>query len=107
VLISDGSTDRTNQIAKYFADQNEFITFIIKGHSEERDNFPSKIAAIQLGYKELVGLDYEYIGILDADLSFSSVYFERLTEKFIKNEKLGIGGGFIYERRGGTFRRAR
>src|SRR5215472_4847086 len=61
--------------------------------------------AIRRGFEELRGVEYDFIGNLDADLTFEREYFERLLAKFEADPKLGIGGGFIQERdRDGAFR---
>ena len=49
------------------------------------------------------GLKYDFIGNLDADVSFEPRYFELLFEKFTCNHKLGLGGGFICEEKNGKF----
>jgi hypothetical protein len=48
-------------------------------------------------------LTFEFVGNLDADLSFEATYFERLLKKFLADPKLGIGGGWILEELDGAY----
>ena len=104
VIVSDRSTDRTDQIAKKYARENGFIEVVRREDSDGSKGFASKVAAINLGYEHLRQLRYDFFGNLDADLSFSPHYYERLVEEFEKNPKLGIAGGFIQERYNGVFK---
>lgn len=104
VIVSDGSTDETDAISRRYAESNNFIKFVRKETSQGQKGFESKVAAIHLGYEELKGIDYDFVGNLDADVSFKPDYFEKLLKKFADNPRLGIGGGYIHENLGGRFR---
>ncbi|MFQ5630349.1 MAG: glycosyltransferase [bacterium] len=61
VIVSDGSTDRTDEIVHKFAKKYGFIQLIcIEGRS--RHNFKSKINAFKAGYTQLGDMNYEFIG---------------------------------------------
>ena len=66
-------------------------------------DFSSKVMAINEAYPKLLGLTYDFIGNLDADVSFKADYFAKLIERFDSNQKLGIGGGIICEETNGVF----
>lgn len=104
VIVSDGSTDETDSIIRRYAVSNEFIDLVRKDTSQKQKGFASKVAAIHLGYERLKELEYDFIGNLDADLSFKADYFQQLLKRFEDNQRLGIGGGYIYENLGGRFR---
>ncbi len=97
VIVSDGSTDRTDQIVNKYAAKHDFIQLVHISGSTQR-NFRSKVNAINIGYERLKHIEYEFIGILDADVSFKSDYFESILREFQKNPKLGIAGGLITDR---------
>lgn len=104
VIVSDASKDRTDEIVRACAERYPFICFIRNDKKHAR-NFGAQVMAIQRGFEELRGAEYDFIGNLDADLTFERDYFERLLAKFEADPKLGIGGGFIQERdRDGVFR---
>jgi poly-beta-1,6-N-acetyl-D-glucosamine synthase len=103
VIISDKSTDRTDEIIKKYASSYSFIEFE-RITDQGEWNFSSKVNAINSGLKKIVNLEFELIGFLDADVTFESNYYEQVLMQFKKNEKLGIGGGMILELSGDTFK---
>ena len=96
VIVSDNSSDRTDEIVEKYARQHDFIRFLritrAPGHS-----FGAKVLALHQGSKLLEDVDYEFIGNLDADISLESSYFEHLIERFRQFPRLGLVGGFVYE----------
>jgi biofilm PGA synthesis N-glycosyltransferase PgaC len=102
VIVDDGSTDRTGEIVASYAERNPFIQMVTVQKSSQRD-FASKAHGFSAGFQQLSGLDYDFVGNLDADVSFAPDYFERLLGKFSANPRLGIAGGIILERVGEQF----
>ena len=102
VIVSDGSTDSTEEIVSGYCAQNSFVELVCLRRSKRPSGFAAKVEALREGSKRLCGTGYEFIGILDADLTFESDYYERVIEKF-RNSKLGIAGGVIYENYRGAF----
>jgi glycosyltransferase involved in cell wall biosynthesis len=97
VIVSDGSTDETDKILRQYEKRSDFIQFIRLDASRENKGFVSKVFALRKAYEMLGKGDYHFIGILDADVSFNSRYYENILNEFGKNNKLGISGGYIYE----------
>jgi hypothetical protein len=60
-----------------------------------RHSFASKVVALRHGFGRLTGVGYDFIGVLDADVSFGPDYFIGLMEHFRKEPRLGIAGGNI------------
>lgn len=103
VVVSDGSTDDTDAIVEKYAADNPFI-HLLKRAGDPRRNFGSQVRAIQAGGALLEGVDYDYFGNLDADISFGPDYYERVLAKFRLNPKLGLAGGFVHEEVDNQFR---
>ncbi|HEV3483141.1 MAG TPA: glycosyltransferase family 2 protein [Candidatus Acidoferrales bacterium] len=103
VIVSDNSTDRTDEIVENFAKQHEFIHFLKLTRPAGR-NFGLKGMALQRGIKLLGGLSFEFIGNLDADVAIGPLYFEALMNHFDRDSKLGMAAGFIHEEEKGEFR---
>ena len=103
VIVSDSSTDRTDDIVRKYAREHEFI----RPHRITEDhprNFAAQVNAINVGFSLLQNLEYEFIGNLDADISLPPSYFGDLLAKFHQNPQLGLGGAYLYEESGGQFR---
>jgi biofilm PGA synthesis N-glycosyltransferase PgaC len=103
VNVSDGSTDRTDEIVEGYAGQHEFISFLKLTRPAGR-SFGSKGRALEQGCRLLEGVSYEFIGNLDADIALEPHYFEQLLKEFEHDSQLGIAAGFIYEEQDGEFR---
>ena len=101
-IVSDGSTDRTDEIIKDYSSRYPFIQ-LVRITEEHPRNFAAQVYAINRGCKSLQDEDYQYIGNVDADVSFEPNYFSELLARFEHDTKLGIAGGYIFERRNGIF----
>jgi len=105
VIVSDGSTDHTDEIIEHHMKQASFIEFIRRESGSNQDiDFSSKVFAINAGYDLLKNETYDYIGHLDADITFEPNYYDLVIDKFEQNLLLGIAGGFIFEPSHGEFK---
>lgn len=103
-IVSDGSTDKTDEIIKKHADLYNFIYFVRRDTSSHQNaNFASKVFALNEGYERLINFEYDYIGHLDADITFEPDYYESVLIKLDQNPLLGIAGGFVFEQLQGNF----
>jgi glycosyltransferase involved in cell wall biosynthesis len=91
VIVSDGSTDGTDDIIKRYTDQYEWIEFVRMPERQER-HFAGKVHAFNAGYHRVKNLTFDIVGNLDADISFEEDYFSFLLGKFAENPYLGVGG---------------
>ena len=96
IIVSDGSTDATESIVNKYVSENSFIKLLTNNRKEGRD-FAKKVHALNIGLKNIQTSEYDYIGILDADVSFDKDYYSILIEEFKKNPKLGITGGNYFD----------
>lgn len=106
VIVSDGSTDRTDEIVLKYAQTHPFIELLPLREKHTR-NFGAQVDAINAGYHQIRHLDFDFVGNLDADVSFAPDYFSRLVEWIERNSDVGLAGGFIYEEIGGKFQSRR
>lgn len=100
IIVSDGSTDRTDDIAGRYARDYSWIRFLRRekdDHERRRveKTSPGKVAAIRMAMKSLEGLHYDYFANLDADLTFDADYYERLLSRMESDNSIGIAGGMI------------
>jgi glycosyltransferase involved in cell wall biosynthesis len=103
VIVDDGSDDATGAVARRYAGRAGFLR-VLRRPGEPADGFASKVRAFEAGRAELRDVGFDFIGNLDADVTFGPDFFRLLIDKFLKNPRLGIGGGWIYERQLGNFR---
>jgi glycosyltransferase involved in cell wall biosynthesis len=97
-IVSDGSTDKTDDIIKNYSALYDFIKYIRNDNTDDR-NFASKVYAlnIALDYIKSINPEYDFIGNLDADTVFGSNYYESILNEFENDEKLGLAGGIFFE----------
>lgn len=91
VIVSDGSTDGTDEIVQRFAAQYSWIELVRQPNRAQRD-FAGKVSAFNAGLARVAGMQYEAIGNLDADVSFDTDYFAFLLRKLSDNPELGLVG---------------
>lgn len=91
LVVSDGSTDRTNEIVTRYARMHDWIELLQMPERQSRD-FGGKADCVNVGYAHTKHLRYDVIGSLDADISFGEDYFAFLLEKFADDPQLGIAG---------------
>ena len=91
VIVSDGSTDGTDDIVSRYAAEHPWIELTRMPERRER-HFAGKVYAFNAGYERVKGLDYQAIGSMDADISFDPEYFTFLMGKLSGNPALGLVG---------------
>jgi poly-beta-1,6-N-acetyl-D-glucosamine synthase len=100
IIASDGSTDRTDEIAGRYAGEIPWIRFVRREKpGQERQRVekvaPGKVAAVEMALASLGGVEYEYFANLDADVTFEPSYYERVLQRFESDRSLGIAGGMV------------
>src|ERR1700740_2201449 len=77
VIVSDGSTDGTDEIVSRYAAEHSWIELVRMPERSER-NFAGKVHAFNAGYSLVKELKPDVIGSLDADISFDEEFFSFL-----------------------------
>jgi poly-beta-1,6-N-acetyl-D-glucosamine synthase len=103
VIVSDGSTDRTDDIVQQYAIQHSFIRPLRRERDHSRE-FASKVFALRAGFQTLTLPSIRFIGHLDADLWLHPSYFHDLLTKFEEDSELGMAGGWYFEERTGVWK---
>jgi len=91
IIVSDGSTDGTDEIVKSYAARHDWIELVRMPEHRDRQ-FAAKAHAFNAGFARVADLDFEIVGNLDADITFEPDYFEFLLQRFADNARLGVAG---------------
>jgi len=91
VIVSDGSTDGTDEIVKEFTVKFPWIELLRMPERKER-HFAGKVMAFNAGLERVKHLGFDVIGNLDGDSTFEPDYIEYLLEKLSQNPRLGVAG---------------
>jgi poly-beta-1,6-N-acetyl-D-glucosamine synthase len=102
IIVNDGSSDGTARILERYATQFCWIRSIDRSDRGFRKAGAGVVEAFYEGYQAVQTADWDFIVKLDADLTFAPEYFEKCFERFRRDPHLGIGGGGIYHKIGGT-----
>ena len=96
VIVDDGSTDQTGEMAERAAEQYPWIEVVHRTDRGGRLVGPGVIETFYDGHQRLNGLNYDYVCKLDGDLSFGKEYFEHLLGLFDHNPRLGSASGKVF-----------
>src|SRR5438105_12844423 len=66
VIVSDGSTDGTDDIVRAYAAEHSWIELVRMPERRER-NFAGKVHAFNAGYEKIRNFHYDAIASMDAD----------------------------------------
>jgi glycosyltransferase involved in cell wall biosynthesis len=102
VIVSDGSTDATDEIVARYVSQYSWIQLVRMPERQKRD-FAGKVHAFNAGYAQVQNLHYDVIASLDADISFDPEYFSFLIEKLQADPTLGLVGTPFQETTGQVY----
>ncbi len=91
IIVSDGSTDRTDDIVRGYCRDHDWIGFIRMPEHKDRQ-FAAKVQAFNAGYEVVRDIKYDIIGNLDADITFGEDYFEFILGRFEQDPLLGVAG---------------
>jgi poly-beta-1,6-N-acetyl-D-glucosamine synthase len=104
IIVNDGSRDKTGAIIDYYAEMYPWITARHRPNRGYREAGGGVINTFYDGYAQIEPSQWSFLVKLDADLSFPSDYFERCFAEFVKDPRLGIGGGGIYHEEDGELK---
>lgn len=103
IIVSDGSTDGTDDIVREAATRHGFIRFL--RHADRRPSpVPMggtawmKVTALEAGLAAFghEAPDTEFIGNLDGDVTFAPDFYATLMARMAEDPRLGLAGGYLY-----------
>ena len=96
VIVSDGSSDGTDEVVESAAMERPWIR-LLKLPARPGRSFAAVVKNTEAGIAALKSVDYDYLGLLDADIEFQSDYYEKLLRHFQDSPRLGLGGGVVVD----------
>jgi glycosyltransferase involved in cell wall biosynthesis len=96
VIVSDGSTDGTDDIVRRAAETNPWIRLLALKPRPGR-SFAAVVLNTETGISNVEFRDYAYLGLLDSDVEFQTDYFERIMRRFEAEPALGLAGGVVID----------
>jgi glycosyltransferase involved in cell wall biosynthesis len=93
IIVDDGSTDSTGDIIKNYELKHSWIRYVHRTKKTGQSYYASNVYAIEEGLKHLEGLEYDFIAILDADISLPENYYQNINDAFSSDPVLGVASG--------------
>jgi biofilm PGA synthesis N-glycosyltransferase PgaC len=97
VLVDDGSTDGSYELAQAFAAEHPYAMALRRPpRPPERDRLATaaELVAFQWGL-ERIDVKYDIVVKLDGDLELSPVHFEEIVAEFERDSGLGVAGSYL------------
>lgn len=102
VIVSDGSTDGTDEIVSKYLGDHPWIELVRMPERSER-NFAGKVLAFNAGYARVKEMQFDAVGSVDGDASFEEDFFAFLLEKLSQDSALGLVGTAFRESGGDKY----
>lgn len=96
VIVSDGSTDETDDIVSHYASEHPWIELLRMPERRER-HFAGKVHAFNAGLARMAGLSFDVLVNLDGDISFEEDYFFFLLQRLAEDHGLGLVSGRLVD----------
>jgi hypothetical protein len=96
VIVSDGSTDGTDEIVAQAASVHPWIKLVRMPPREGRC-FAAVVRITEHGIRSLSCTEYGFLGLLDSDVTFQADYYEQLIRRFHLEPGLGLAGGVVID----------
>jgi poly-beta-1,6-N-acetyl-D-glucosamine synthase len=103
IVVDDGSSDDTAQIAKSFAERHDWITVIELERTHVRARGAPIVEAFDRG-REALGERPDILVKLDGDLFLPSHYFSWVAGVFQRDPRAGVVGGVVWIYEHGNWR---
>ncbi len=105
IIVDDGSSDDTATIIKKYESEYNFIQYHKRIKQTGQSYYASNVFAIMAGYELVRNLNYDFLAVLDADISLPEDYYEHIFDRFNQDEKLGVASGVYQDLVSGQLRK--
>jgi glycosyltransferase involved in cell wall biosynthesis len=105
LIVNDGSTDGTDEIIKQYETRHDFIMSLRLEHEDVGSYYSRRTRVVLIGYEKIKKLEFDFLGVLDADISLEPTYYECIQGEFDRNPRLGIASGIHVDKVKGRVRK--
>ncbi len=105
LIVNDGSTDGTDEIIKQYEARHNFITSLRLERKDIETYYGHRTRIVLTGYEKIKNPEFDFLGVLDADISLEPTYYECILAEFDRNPKLGIASGIYVDKVKGQIRK--
>lgn len=105
LIVDDGSTDGTDEIIKQYEARYNFITSLQLRREGIGTYYSHRTRVVLSGYKLIEKLKFDFLGVLDADISLEPTYYEHILTEFDRNPRLGLASGIYVDKVKGQIRK--
>lgn len=105
VIVDDGSTDSTANVIQQYEKRYSWIKYVYRKKESDHSYFASNVYAIIAGYEHVKAADYDFLAILDADITLPRDYYQQIFKRFNRDQKLGIASGVYQDLVNGKLRK--
>ncbi len=92
-IVNDGSTDSSPEIIHRYESAHAFIQCLSLRREDIETYYSRRVYVVLEGIKKAREVGYDYIGVLDGDITLEPDYYESILKKFDEDPKLGIATG--------------
>jgi glycosyltransferase involved in cell wall biosynthesis len=105
IIVNDGSTDGTDEIIKQYEARHNFITSLRLERKDIETYYGHRTRIVLTGYEKIKNPEFDFLGVLDADISLEPTYYECILAEFDRNPRLGIASGIYVDKVKGQIRK--
>ena len=105
IIVDDGSTDSTAEIIQLYAAKYDWIHYHRREKIPGQSYYGSNVYAILEGYSTVKENDFEFLAILDADISLPENYYQEIFSRMNQDKKLGVASGVYMDLVDGKLRK--
>jgi biofilm PGA synthesis N-glycosyltransferase PgaC len=105
LIVDDDSTDQTASVIQNYASHHPWIRYYHRQKVHGQSYYSSNVYAILEGYEQIRMESFDYLAILDGDISLPQTYYESLLAKFEADPELGIASGVYLDCVNGKLRK--
>jgi biofilm PGA synthesis N-glycosyltransferase PgaC len=96
IIVDNNSTDDTAKVIQQYAAEYRWIQYVYRTKEPSQSYYSSGVHAIMAAYEQVKTIEFDYLAILDADISLPEDYYEQIFDRFDQDERLGVASG-VYQ----------